>query len=133
MTFGRNTKTSMTISLNALGIVGTILFWLGLIVCVVSVYLFIAVSNGISDGTISESGILDERTSILTFGHSDTILIGWKERLVFLLPVAAGIALVVAGAYARGRVPVFKESLKAINSEFDSRQSRADQNPGTAK
>jgi hypothetical protein len=120
----------MTISLNTLGIVGTILLWLGLILCVISIYLFIAVSNGISDGKFSESGSFDGATSILTFGHSDTILIVWKERLVFLLPFAAGVALVVAGTNARGKVRELKEALEAIDSEYVSEPSRSDNKPG---
>ena len=120
--FGRKTQTSMTISLNALGIVGTVLFWLGVIFCVISVYLFIAVSNGISDGTFPKRGSFDETTSILTFPHWDKIIIGWRERLVFLLPFVAGIALVITGTYVRGRIPKIKEAFSEINSNFQAEQ-----------
>ena len=113
----------MTISLNALAILGTVLFWLGIIFCVVSVYLLIAVSNGISDGPFLERGSFDETTSILTFPNWDRIIIGWRERLVFLLPFVAGIALVITGTYVRGRIPELKKAFAEINSNIQEAES----------
>lgn len=49
----------------------------------------------------------------LVIAQAHKIIIGWRERLVFLLPFVAGIALVITGIYIRGMIPELKEVFAA--------------------
>jgi len=117
----------MSLNVNSLGISGAILFWLGVVICILSLAFFIAVSTGITDGVFSEGGSFDG-SSTLTFHHSDRLLIGWQDKLVFLLPLAAGIILTLAGLLIRSKVPEYQKTFKAVSSHFESRKSSAGDN-----
>ena len=123
----KNHTSSMSLNLNTLGISGAILFWLGVVICVLSLALFIAISTGITDGVFSEGGSFDG-TSTLTFHHADRLLIGWRDKLVFLLPLAAGIILTLAGLHIRSKVPEYQKAFKAADSHFESRKYSAGNN-----
>ena len=78
---------------------GTVLFWLGIVLGVVAITLFVA-SGGATPfssttTSIDETGVVS--TSI-AFGVSYK---GWIPRLVYLLPLLAGIPLVLAGIRIR--------------------------------
>ena len=115
----------MSINLNTVGISGTILFWLGIGVCVVSLALFIAVSTGITDGLVPERGSFDGTTT-LTFHHSDCILIEWRDKLIFLMPVAAGIILTFSGMLIRSKVSEYAKVFKTANGHYESSQYSPD-------
>ncbi|MFT3991384.1 MAG: hypothetical protein QM680_08225 [Luteolibacter sp.] len=89
----------MAVTVNALGVCSSVLFWMGVILCISGVSLFLAVSNGI--GTSVE-------------GHLDDtyfIIIHWKFWLLFILPVLAGFILVISGLLLRGQIPNLKAAL----------------------
>jgi hypothetical protein len=112
----------MTINLHTLGLSGTILVWLGASVCVLSLALFIAVSSG-----IREHGAMENQTSEgpLTFQHQDFIVPTGTERLMFLLPLAAGMMLAASGVFIRSKIPEYREIFPSIGGYFESEPSRA--------
>jgi len=78
----------MTLNLTTLGITGAILFWLGILVCVASLVLFLAVNGGISDVVVNHETV---HSAGAHFAHSTQLVLGWKEKAVFLLPLISGL------------------------------------------
>jgi hypothetical protein len=78
---------------------GTRLFWLGIVLCVVAVTLFVVSGRAIpfsnTTTTIDDTGIIRKSISC---GVS---YVGWGQRLVYLLPLLAGIPMVIAGIRMR--------------------------------
>jgi hypothetical protein len=89
----------MTIPLNTLGLSGTILLWLGVILAVGGLALFLAVCGGISPVGNEE-----------TLHSHDTyyILIHGSRRLIFLLPLVAGLILIASGLLIRRQLPILE-------------------------
>lgn len=102
----------MNINLPMLHVSGTVLLVLGVLVAVLGIGLFIAVSAGVHETAV----VHDE----LSFGHIEMIKPGMRERIVFLVPVVAGIMLAVSGALIRSKVPEWKATLGEARKYFNS-------------
>ncbi len=78
---------------------GTALFWLGMVLGVVAITLFVASGGAtpFSSATVSidETGVVSKS---IACGVSEK---GWIPRLVYLLPLLAGIPLVLTGMRIR--------------------------------
>jgi hypothetical protein len=112
----------MSTNLQTLHLSGTVLLSLGVLIAVLSIGLFIAVSHGVHEGIpIAEAdrGVVGEDGS-LTFPHVDVMVPGMKERIVFLLPVVAGILMAVSGLLIRSKVPEWKATFGEAREFFNS-------------
>jgi len=112
----------MNTNLQTLHLSGTILLSLGMLIAVLSIGLFIAVSHGVNEGiSIAEAdkGVVGENGT-LTFPHVDVMVLGMKERGVFLVPVAAGILLAISGVLIRSKVPEMKSAFEEAGRHFSS-------------
>ena len=113
----------MNVNLNALGIIGTILFWLGIMICVGSALLYFSISKGISDG---DKGQHIDATGVLHFHHMDYFYLGGKDKLIYLLPATAGILLISSGVLIRAKNAELYEVLRDVQSKAGSYESDAD-------
>jgi hypothetical protein len=103
----------MSVNPSAMHFRGTVLCWLGNVLGVVAIALFVA-SGGATPfssttTTIDETGVV--RKSIAC-GVS---YVGWIPRLVCLLPLLAGIPLVVAGMRIRKSIEKSSEHVEVGN------------------
>jgi len=108
----------MTLNLTTLSVTGAILFWLGIMVCVASLVLFLAVTGGISEAVVSHETVGSAGT--LHFPHSTQLLLGWKEKAVFLLPFISGLLLVASGTWISVKIPKFQDTFHRANIHFNS-------------
>ena len=112
----------MNTNLQTLHLSGTVLLSLGVLIAVLSIGLFVAVSAGVHEGiSIAEAdkGVVGE-DGTLTFPHVDVMVPGMKERMVFLVPVVAGIMMAVSGALIRSKVPEWKATFGEAKGFFNS-------------
>jgi len=98
-------KLKMTININTVSISGSVLFWLGVITCLGGLMLFLAVCGGISPIRLEKS---------LHSHDTYFILINGFRRMVFLLPLVAGLLLVASGLSIRRQVPALEAMLMNI-------------------
>ena len=74
---------------------GTVLMWLGFVLCVAAIVWFYLSGRAIGYSEIitskNENGTLTKN-----FVHG-VALLGWKERLVYLLPFVPGVILIISG------------------------------------
>lgn len=118
--------TSYSINLHSLGLCGTVFLCLGLLLSVAGMVFFLAAGSAISIGPHSlrdtMSGVLEETHDgggSLSFHDSHYILVSGREKLVYLLPLAAGILLTASGLLIRSKLPAYREveqSLPAVQS-----------------
>lgn len=102
----------MNINLHLLHVSGTVLLVIGVLVAVLGIGLFVAVSAGITETSV----VHDE----FSFQHLDMMKPGMRERMVFLLPVVAGIMMAVSGALIRSKVPEWKATFGEAREYFNS-------------
>ena len=95
----------MAININTIGVSGSILLWLGVITCLGGLALFLAVSGGISPDRYAESWPLHD---------TYYILVDWKHRLIFLLPLVAGFILVGSGLLVCRQLPALEAAMISI-------------------
>ena len=95
----------MAININTISVSGSILLWLGVITCLGGLAFFLAVSSGISPDRYAESWPLHD---------TYYILLHWKQRLIFLLPLVAGLVLLASGLLVRRQVPTLQSMLMNI-------------------
>jgi len=107
----------MTLNLTTLGLTGGILFWLGILLCVATLVLLLAVTGGISDVVVSYETV---HSVEVHFVHSTKLLLGWKEKALFLLPLLSGLLLVASGIWIKVKVPTFQNSFHRANIHFNS-------------
>lgn len=98
----------MAININTIGLSGSILLWMGVIVFLGGLALFVAVCGGISPVGEGKSLHSNDTYFILIFGI---------RRLIFLLPLAAGLLLVASGLLIRGQLPFLKSMFMNITDQ----------------
>jgi uncharacterized membrane protein HdeD (DUF308 family) len=78
---------------------GTVLLWLGVVSCVAGIVWFFLSGRPIGYSEIirskNEDGVI--KKSIVC----GEIILGWKERSVYLLPLVPGIILIISGRRIR--------------------------------
>lgn len=90
----------MAINVNIIDMIGWVTIILGVSICIVGIVFFLAVCRGIGPG-----GDLHDTYFIIING---------TRRLIFLLPVASGVLLLISGVMIRGQLPYFKNLLTGI-------------------
>lgn len=108
----KRTPFLMNTNLQTLHLSGTILLLLGVLIAVLSIGLFIAVSAGVTETNV----VHDE----FSFQHIDMMKPGLRERIVFLVPVVAGIMMAVSGVLIRSKVPEWKATFGEAREYFNS-------------
>jgi hypothetical protein len=103
----------MTININTVGLSGSVLFWLGVITCLGGLMLLLAVCGGISP-VRSEKSLHSHDTYF--------ILIHGFRRMVFILPLVAGLLLVASGLSIRRQVPALEAMLMNIPDQDQAEQ-----------
>jgi hypothetical protein len=95
----------MAININTISVGGSVLIWLGVIICLGGFAFFWVVSSGISPDRYAEGWPLHD---------TYFILLHWKHRLIFLLPLLAGLILVASGLLIRRQVPTLQSMLTSV-------------------
>ena len=90
------------------GHIGTALFWIGMLVMLVSICLFVMAGKGIS---IDHGGGLDSHDTYY-------IIVDLGHRLMFLVPFIAGLLLTFSGLFIRSQAPAIRAGLQAAEQEI---------------
>ena len=102
----------MAININTISISGSILLCLGAITCVGGLALYLAVRGGIAPG--GEGDHLHDTYFIIING---------MRRMIFLLPLAAGIFLIASGLLLRGQIPFLNSMFTSISDQNQEAES----------
>jgi hypothetical protein len=104
----------MSISINTIAASGSILLWLGVIIFLAGIILFLAVCGG-----IAPAGLGDDLHTHDTY----FILIHGIRRMIYILPLIAGLVLICSGVSIRRQVP----SLEAMLTNIPQQNEEAEQ------
>jgi hypothetical protein len=110
----------MAININTISISGSVLLWLGVITCFGGLILFLAVCGGISPNAPEKS---------LHSHDTYYILIQGLRRLVYVLPLVAGLLLVASGLLIRRQIPTLEAMLMNTHSPNQEAEQAVDGNP----
>jgi len=89
----------MSVNPSAMHYRGTVLCWLGVVLGVVAIALFVV--SGVATPFSGTTTTIDETGEVSRSIACGVSYVGWMPRLVYLLPLLAGIPLVVAGIRIR--------------------------------
>ena len=84
--------------------IGTVLFWLGIALCIGSIVLFLAASRGVQIEGPDRLNLHDTHYVIFSLGH----------RLSLLLPLIAGLLLLSTGLLVRGQTSRYAADLNHL-------------------
>ncbi len=94
-------------STQTFGFLGNISLWLGIAVCAATLLLVLSASAGFSDTELSR-------------GHdSYYVLLGWKQLMFLLSPIAAGVILIITGLQIKKQAVQLREGVKKISETWN--------------